>query len=247
MALTGISVEGSTLTVSTGPARNVKLLAYGQGAKRGKNFTIPYRDGAWSGEKWFGPTDVTLEIYLRGTPSPEANLSTILGLFHQTYNTATLQATHAYAGSVRAEVELLKDPRPVARNPRLYVFSLRNPKGVWESVTATTSTGTSISPAAPAVTGDKPVDDFSVLFASSGYVEHTSATGKVARMTIATGAPANITVDLGARTILTSTGGNADAYFTPTQPFWMRFEANSTASLTASMNHTFTWRSKWAV
>lgn len=242
--LSAITVEGTSLSTA---ARNVKVLAYGQGVKRGSNFTIPYRDGEWTHQKWYGPSDLLLEIYLKSTPSPEENLSTILGLFNQTYGTATIAGTHPFAGSVQAEVELLRNPSPSGSNPYVYRFQLRNPKGNWEAVTATTSTGNSGTPAAFTTSGDKPVDDFTVLFATTGTLTHTDSQGTVSTVTLAAGASTGVTVDMGNRTVQTSTGGNQDAHLTVDQEYWMRLEPGSTQAFTATMNHTVTWKSKWAV
>ncbi len=67
------------------------------------------------------------------------------------------------------------------------------------------------------------------------------------RLTLTAGASTGVTVDMGARTVLNTTSGAEDAYLTVTQPHWMRFEAGSTQAITASMNHTITWRSKWGI
>ncbi len=243
MALTAITVEGSTLD-----ARNVKLMQYGQTAKRGRNLVIPYRDGEWShNPKWFAGTNLVLEVVLQTTPSPEENLSKMLGLFNQAYDLATLAGTHPYAGSVQCQVEMLRPPVQSAGNPNVYRVALRNPDGVWENVTATTTTGSVATPAAITTTGDRPVSDFSLRFAATGTITHTDSAGVAAAVTLTAGASTGVTVDMGNRTILSTTGGSEDAFATFTQPYWMRFESGSTQALVATADHTFTWRNKYAV
>lgn len=244
MALSNITINGTTLTDNV---RSVVLTNYGQLNKRSSNLTVPYRDGEWSHQpKWMGATDPILEVVLKTVPSPEENLSDIIRMLNLPA-LATIAATHVYAGAVQAHVEMLKSPVQSRSNPNLYRFTLRNPKGSWEAVTATTTTGSVAVPAAITTSGDVHVDDMTVRFDSTGYVEHTAADGTVSRLTLTAGATTGTVVDMGNRTVLTSTGGAQDAYFTPSQEHWLRFDANSTQALTATADHTFTWRSKWAV
>jgi hypothetical protein len=224
------------------------LVEYGQASKRGRNFTVPYRDGEWShNQKWFDATDMVFEVMLKTTPSPEENLSTLMAAFNKADTTSTVTATHPYAGAVRCETEMMRPPAQSPSNPNVFSFILHNPDGMWESATATTSTGNSGTPAAITTSGDMPVDDFSIRFATTGTITHTNTAGVAASLTLTAGASTGVTVNLGDRTVQTSTGGNQDAYLTVTRPYWMRFEAGSTQALTATMNHTITWRSKWAV
>jgi hypothetical protein len=245
MALTAVTVEGVTLTDN---ARNVKLTNYGTVSKRGRNLTIPHRDGEWSSNpKWLAGGNTILEVMLKTVPSPEENLSDIIAAFNRADTTSTITATHPFAGAVRTEVEMLRAPVQSQSNPNIYRFALRRPSGSWEIATATTSTGNSGTPAAITTSGDTPVDDFTIRYATTGYVEHTRTDGTVTRLTLTAGASTGVVVDLGNRTVLGTTGAVQDAYLTVTQPYWMRFEAGSTQAITATMNHTITWRSKWAV
>ena len=245
MALTAITVEGVNATDN---ARNVNLVNYGTVAKRGRNPTIPHRDGEWAANpKWLAGGDLVFEVMLKTTPSPEENLSDLIAAFTPADTTATITATHQFAGAVRTEAELLRAPAQSPSNPNVYRFVLRNPKGSWEAATATTTTGNSGTPAVITTSGDTPVDDFSIRFGTTGFVEHTRTDGTVTRLTLTSGASTGITVDMGARTVLSTTGGARDAFLTVTQPYWMRFEAGAAQTITASVDHTFTWRSKWAV
>ncbi len=245
MALTAITIEG---TPASTYARNVKLVGYGAGSKRGRNLVIPHRDGEYSQPaKWFGGADLMLEVMLKTVPSPEENLSGLLALFHRQVGTATIAGTHPFAGSVQTEIEMLRSPRQDGGNPNLYRFLLRNAKGTWESVTATTTTGSTGTPAAFTTSGDRPIDSFSLRFDATGFIEHTDSLGDTSRLTLTAGASTGTTVDMGNRTVLTTTGGAADNFLTVTQPYWMRLEPNSTQAVTASTPHTFTWRSQWAI
>ena len=242
--LTAVTIEGVSATDN---ARNVKLVNYGAVNKRGRNNTIPHRDGEHShNPKWFGPTNLMFEVMLKTVPSPEENLSDLVAALNPAYTTATVVATHPWAGSVRTEVELLRPPVQ-GGNPNVFTFPLRNPKGSWQAATATTTTGNSGTPAAITTVGDTPVDDFSIRFGTTGSVTHTDSAGVVSVLTLTAGASTGVTVDMGARTVLSTTGGNQDAYLTVTQPYWMRFESGSTQGVTATVDHTFTWRSRWAV
>lgn len=245
MSLEAITIEGTLASTYT---RNTMIVQYGQGSKRGRNMIVPFRDGEWAHDyKWFTGANLILEVMLKTTPSPEENLSGLLERFNRMVGTATIAGTHEFAGAVQAEVEMLRSPVQDGNNPNIFRFPLRNPKGTWQAVTATTTTGNSVTPAAITTLGDRPVDDFSILFPTTGTVTHTDSAGRAAAVTITAGAPANLTVDMGLRTITDSTGGNQDAYLTVTQPYWMRLEQNSTQAITATANHTFTWRSQWAV
>ncbi len=245
MALTAIVVEGVNTTDN---ARNIKLTNYGTVAKRGRNLTVPHRDGEWvSNPKWLTGGNLILEVMLKTVPSPEENLSDLIAAFNPADTTATITATHQFAGAVRTEVEMLRAPNQSPSNPNVYRFVLRNPSGSWELATATTTTGNTGTPAAITTLGDTPIDDFSVRFGTTGYVEHTKTDGAVTRLTLTAGASTGVTVDMGNRTVLSTTGGAQDAFLTVTQPYWMRFEAGSTQALTSTVDHTFTWRSKWAV
>lgn len=245
MSLTAVVVEGVTLTDN---ARNVKLVQYGSVSKRGRNKIIPYRDGEYTtNPKWFAGTNLVLEVMLKTVPSPEENLSDILAAFNQAYETSTITATHQFAGAVRTEVELLRPPSQDSDNPNLYLFPLRNPKGSWQIATATTTTGNSGSPASFSTIGDVPVDDFSIRYGTTGNVIHTDSAGVVSTLTLTAGASTGVTVDMGNRTVLSTTGGNEDAFLTVDQPYWMRLESGAAQTFTASMDHTITWRSRWAV
>ena len=245
MALTAITIEGVS---ATDHARNINLTNYGQVQKRGRNKTIPHRDGEHShNPKWFGPTNLMFEVMLKTTPSPEENLSALIAAFNPAYTTATVVATHPFAGSVRTETELLRPPVQGGDNPNVYTFPLRNPKGSWQAATATTTTGNSGTPAAITTTGDTPVDDFTLRFGTTGSVTHTDSAGVVSVLTLTSGASTGVTVDMGARTVLSTTGGNQDAFLTVTQPYWLRFESDAAQTVTATVDHTFTWRSRWAV
>ena len=245
MALTAIIVEGVTLTDN---ARNINLTNYGTVSKRGRNLTIPHRDGEWSSNpKWLAGGNLILEIMLKTVPSPEENLSDIIAAFNQADTTSTISGTHQFAGAVRAEVEMLRAPAQSPSNPNVYRFVLRNPDGAWEAATATTTTGNSGTPAAITTSGDTPIDDFSIRYGTTGFVQHTRSDGAVTRLTLTSGASTGITVDMGNRTVLSTTGGARDAFLTVTQPYWMRFDAGALQTVTASVDHTFTWRSKWAV
>ena len=245
MALTAITIEG---TPASTYARNVKLDGYGKGSKRGRNLVIPHRDGEYTqAAKWFTGTDLLLEVMLKTTPSPEENLSGLLALINRQVGTATIAGTHPLAGSVQTEIEMLRSPRQDGNNPNLYRFLLRNPKGTWESVTATTTTGSTGTPAAFTTSGDRPVDSFSLRFDTTGLLEHTNSLGDTSRLTLTAGASTGTTVDMGDRTVLTTTGGAADNFLTVDQPWWMRLEGGKIQGFTASTPHTFTWRSQWAI
>ena len=245
MALTAIVVGG---VATTDNARNVNLSNYGSASKRGRNLTIPHRDGEWSSNpKWLAGSNLILEVMLKTTPSPEENLSDLMAGFNKADTTSTITATHKFAGAIRTEVEMLRPPIQSQSNPNLYRFPLRNPDGSWEAATATTTTGNSGTPAAVTTLGDLPIDDFSIRYGTTGFVQHTRSDGVVTRLTLTSGASTGITVDMGNRTVLSTTGGARDAFLTVTQPYWMRFDAGALQTVTASVDHTFIWRSKWAV
>ena len=242
MSLTAITIEG---TLASTYARNVKVLGYGKGAKRGRNLVVPFRDGEWTqNPKWFTGSNLVLEVMLKTTPSPEENLSDLVAAFHTTQTTSTITATHPFAGAIRCEVEMLRPPVQSQSNPNIYRFPLRNPDGMWEDASASSNAGN--PPAAVTLTGDLPVDDFTLTYAGAGFLEHTASDGTVSRITLESGVPASTIVDLGNRTV-TQGGSDYDALVTITQPWWMRFEPGATQSFTSDVSVTVSWRNHWAV
>ena len=243
MGMTAITVAGTALSTLSD---NVRLIKYGSGAKRGRNFTISHRAGAYAvQEKWFGPTDHLLEVALSASPSREENLSDLLGLFHDPTGTVTIAGTYTGPGSIQAQVEVIADPVP-ATNPNIYVVPLHNPKGVWEDVSASSNAG---NPPSVTTTGDFPVDDMTLTFAAAGFLEHTQSDGSTSRITLESGVPASTVVDCRLRTV-TESGSNHDSLITLTgtnPERWMRFEPNTVQSFTSNVSVTVSWRDKWRI
>lgn len=222
--------------------RSAKFLTFATGHKRGANLTIPHRHGEHSDpDKWFTAVDLLLEAVLK-FDTPEQHLDDLALLFGKTSGLTTVQQTDPNKGDIRAQVELLADPFP-GQQPLVWLFPLRNPKGFWEAVVASSATGTP-----PSVTtgGNRPIDDMVLTFSGPGYAEHTDENGVVSRVTVdaAAGAGTYI-VDCGARTV-TKAGAPQDAYLTITQPWWMRFSPAAAQILASDVNVAVEWRSKWA-
>ncbi len=247
MGMTSISVGGTALSTLSD---NVRLLKYGSGAKRGRNHTIPHRDGEYATtQKWFTSTDMVLEVALSAATSREENLSDLLALIHDMTGLVIIIGTTTFHGTIRAQVEMLDEPRP-GQNPNIYLIPLHNPKGMWEDNSATTAS--SASPPVVTTAGDLPVDDMVLTVALAGnHLEHTDSNGVVSRITIDSGAggTAPYVVDCGARTVFDSAGTPVakDAFLTVTQPWWMRWEAATAQSFTATGSTAASWRDKWAI
>ena len=242
MALTNITVAGTTIGTW---ARNARILKYMSGARRGRNFIIPNREGEYSDPvKWYTPTDVFLEVSFKWQPSPEENMSKLLEVLSPSHSLVTVSGQTVFHSTVQADLELLSEPNPHAQDPTTYIFQLRNPKGVWEDATATTSAG---DPPTVTTDGDRPVDDMVFTFNTTGNVSHTDSLGTISTLTLTTGASTGSVVDVGARTVQTSTGGNQDNRLTVTQPYWMRWEAGKSITLTSTGLNKVVWRNKWAI
>jgi hypothetical protein len=247
MSFDTITVGGTAISTWAGHAR---LLKFASGSQRGKNLLIPFRDGEHSKPlKWNTPTTVVLQVQLLHTPNTHLEyLSGLLAALSDPLNLVTLGATGTFHGAVQAKVELMAEPTMSPADPSVWTFRLRNPKGVWEDVTATTNAG---NPPAITTTGDRPVDDMEMTFthvnATASYLEHTDSNSVVSRVTIDSGAATgSYVVDCGARTVLVGATAN-DAYLTVTQPWWMRFEPNLAQSFTSSVSVSVVWRNKWAI
>lgn len=242
MAVESLTVGGTTIGTW---ARNARILKYMSGARRGANYTVPQRDGELSDPvKWFTATDIMLEVAFKRTPSVEENMAGLLRKLAPSHSLVTIAGNSPFHGDVQCHVELLGEPSPHAQDPTVYIFQLRNPKGVWEAVTATTASG---DPPSVTVSGDRPVDDMVFTFSSTGNVTHTDSLGVVSTLTLTTGAAANTVVDVGNRTVQTSTGGAQDNRLTVTQPYWMRWEANSTQTINSTGLSKVVFRNKWAI
>ena len=209
MGMTGISIGGTALsTVSD----NVRLLKYGSGAKRGRNHTIPHRDGEYATtQKWFTSTDMVLEVALSASPTREENLSALLALIHDMTGLVTIIGTTTHHGTIRAQVEMLDEPRP-GQNPNIYLIPLHNPKGMWEDNSESSAAG---NPPTVTTSGDMPVSP-AIDFAATGYLEHTDSNSVVSRVTAGSGIAANTIADCEARTFA-KTGTNYDSLLTVTQ------------------------------
>ncbi len=240
MGMTSISIAGTALSTLSD---NVRLLKYGAGAKRGRNHTIPYRDGEYTtNQKWFTSTDMMLEVALSASTSREENLSDLLALIHDPTGLVTIVGTTTFHGTIRAAVELLDEPRP-GQNPNIYLIPLHNPKGMWEDNSESSATG---NPPSVTTSGDMPIGDLTIDYSAAGYLEHTDSNSIVSRVTAESGIAANTIADCGARTFAKGST-DYDSLLTVTQPWWMRFEAGGAQSLTSDVSVTVKWRDKWAV
>jgi len=244
MALTAITVAGINISTVSDAAR---LLRYGSGAKRGRNFIVPYRDGEYSpSDKLFSATNLLLEVFLTTTPSPEENLSDLLALLQDPNDLVIITGSTPWHGTIRCEAELLREPTLTRDTPNVYLFPLRVPKGVWEANSAASNAG---NPPALTTDGDRPIHDATLTFAGAGYLEHTDSKSRTRRITLETGVPASTVVDLGNRTV-TQGGNSYDNLITITgaQPsWWMRFEPNLAQTFTSNVSVTISSRDKWAL
>ena len=244
MALTSITVAGTAISTVADEAR---LMRYGSGAKRGKNFIIPYRDGEYSpSDKLFSGSNLLLEVFLTTTPSPEENLSDLLALIQDPNDLVIITGTTPFHGIIRAEVELLREPALTRDTPNVYLFPLRVPKGAWEANSAASNAG---DPPALTTDGDRPIHDALLTFAGAGHLEHTDSKSRIRRITLESGVPASTVVDLGNRTV-TQGGNNFENLITITgaQPsWWMRFEPNLAQTFTSNVSVTISSRDKWSI
>lgn len=240
MALGSFTIDGTTIGTW---ARNARILKYMSGSRRGRNFQIPYRDGEYSDPiKWYTPTDIFLEVSFKWD-DPDSNFSGFLDAISPSHSLVTLGASDTFHGSVQAKVELLGEPNPHAQDPTSYIFQLRNPKGVWEDATATTASG---DPPSVTTTGDRPIDDMVFHFNTTGNVAHVDSLGTTSKLTLTAGASTGVVVDCGARTVKNGSTFE-DAYLTVTQPYWMRWEANSTQNISSTGLSKVVYRNKYAI
>ena len=239
-----IQVDGTTIDGITGVDWS-RFIKWTGGSLRGSNPIIGYRDGEYSDfDKWWSGADVLLEVGLKATADATAAqaLSDIQELFGS-FGAKTVQYADPALGNLRALTELLTEPT-ATQNRFVYLFPLRNPKGVWEDVSA--SNAASANPPVVTTLGDRPIDDMVLTAAGPGFLEHTDSQGRTSRVTIDAGAGAGIyIVDCGARTVKKA-GADQDAFLTVDQPWWMRFEPNLAQSFTSDVAWEVDWRNKWA-
>lgn len=229
------TADGSALSDHT---TFIRVLNEGARQSRQGNYDIPYRYGEFSDpDKYYTGSDVLLEVGLIHDSAHE-HLSELQKIFGKTSSHVVLQRTDHSAGTVRADVELLSDPR-TTQNRFVYVFPLRRPDGVWEDASVTTASGT-----APSITtsGDQPIGDPVITFSAPGTATLVTDWGTAVMGWAGTG---TAIVDCGARTVIKG-GAHQDANFTIDQPWWFRFAPDTTVNLTSSVSVTVDYRNKWA-
>ncbi len=246
MSVGSLTIAGTAISTW---ARHSRLLDYASGSRRGKNLIIPHRDGEYAdATKWFTKTDLMLEVAFSRSPTTLENVSGFLAALTDPVNLVTLAGSSTFHGSIQTAVELMAEPTVLPADPSVYRFRLRNPKGVWEDVSATVNAG---NPPSITTTGDRPVDDMALSFTHvngvASFLEHTDSNSVTSRITIDSGGTTGTyVVDLGARTVKRS-GADQDAFLTVDQPWWMRFEPNLAQSFTSNVSVSVSWRDKWAV
>lgn len=244
MSFDTITVGGTAISTWT---RHARLIKYASGSRRGRNLIIPHRDGESAAKtKTFTPTDLILQVAMLRSPTVLENLSGLLAAFTDPVGLVTLGATGTFHGVVRSQVELLQEPTPIADDPSIFNFILRNPKGAWEDASESSNTA---NPPVVTTTGDRPVGDAIITFSAAGFLEHTMSDGTTSRITLESGVPASTIVDCGLRTI-TQGGSDYDnkLTLTGTDPErWLRMEANLAQTFTSNVSITVAWRNKWAI
>lgn len=237
-----ITVGGVALSTLVVTSRFTKYTA---GYKRTQNLMTPWRHGEfYIPDKYFSNADVALEVFLPSdtTDAAAEALSLVQELF-AAQGLVVVSQVDPHRGNIRARVELTNEPVPT-QNPFVYLFTLNNPSGFWEDVTA--STAASATPPVVTTTGDRPVDDMVLTFAGPGFLEHTDELGQVSTITIDAAAGAGTyVVDVGAGTVKKG-GVSQDQFLTIDQPWWMKFSPGAAQTLDSDVNVAVSWRNKWA-
>jgi hypothetical protein len=235
MASSNWTAAGSALSDH---ATFVRVLGEGGPEKRSGNYPVPFRHGEYSNpDKFYTGADVMLEVGLL-QDNPYQHLTALQGIFGA--GTVALQRTDRTAiGTVTADVELLDSPRPT-QNRLVYLFPLRNPDGFWYGP-ALTASGT-----APSIVtlGDRPIGDMILTFSAPGTATHAD-TASGTNAVLGYSGTGTAIVDMGARTIVKA-GVRQDAFLTVTKPWWLRFAAKTTQSLTATVSVHVSYSNKYA-
>lgn len=239
-----ITIGGVALdTIATG--LKGRFLRYTSGMRRGSNVVVPYKHGElFVPDKYFAGSDVLLEVFLPALAADDASQAlSELALLLSSQSLVTVAQNDPHRGNIQARTELVTDPTPT-QDRFTYLYGLRVPSGFWESVTE--STAASASPPVVTTGGDRPIDDMVLTFAGPGYLQHTDPLGQVARVTIDAGAGAGTyVVDVGAGTVKKA-GVDQDQFLTVSQPYWMKWQPDSSQSFTSTVAVAASWRNKWA-
>ncbi len=237
-----IKIGGTSLSTI---AANSRFVKWTTGTRRGDDVIIPYAHGEYAVlDSYFTGANVVLEVFVGFTTTATAKktLSDVAKLLSDQALVAVEQ-TDPHMGVVQANVKQVTDPIE-GGDGTVWLFGLRNPKGFWEDVSA--SSASSANPPVVSTGGDRPIDDMILTAAGPGFLEHTDALGQKSRITIDAGAGAGTyVVDVGLGTVKKG-GADQDEFLTVTQPWWMKWDAEGSQSFTSDVAWSASWRNKWA-
>lgn len=230
----------------------------GGGAWLDAMYRVPNLDGrAHDPGGPLGPMDLVLRVVLRRTgpggavthPNGEyghvvENLSKVKKEL-RTPQLVALGRSDPHRGQIRAMVKQIAPPVR-GEDTQLYRLILHCPSGSWQDA-AESVAGPGVSPAVT-TGGDTRVHDPVVVFGAAGTLTHTDSAGVVSTLTAAAGPTYPVTVQQvdGKWRATDSAGADARDAVTPSQPWWLRFEADTLQTIVTTGTVTVRWRNRWA-
>jgi hypothetical protein len=222
--------------------------------RQGGNQQVGFLDGERWEEKPYAPLDVTLKAVVSYTgpggavthpDGPAGHFYANLAAMHRLFNGPGLKHLTRAApdwGDVRAEFETLTILRGEHRH--VYYLVLRIPSGSWQSVAQQSATG---NPPAITTGGTRRIHDPELEFPAAAAITVTDSAGVAHTVTVEGGPAFPVTVSLrnAEWTAIDDNGDDASQHVTTTQPWVMRFEANTTLDVATTGTVTARWRNRW--
>jgi len=260
------AIDGTSLSTY---ASSVRILAEKRASTRGRDFELPWRQGArHTVDKYYRPVTLPLEFDLRYTNGSGVvthgdgagghvyeNMQKLKTLMQSGQFTLSRTAPHMGAQSI--DVEVVDEIMPTSPRFR-YVALITAVFPFWYETTATTTAQTFTGDTSMAVTqgGEAPHHAFTIdILADTQPVTNVAIENATTGQTITYGATIDagdtVTVDIGAGTVVHDSDGNVDAALSVTHAEWMRLNVGSNTinvtsdSGTRDFDVTFTHADLW--
>ena len=260
------AIDGTSLATY---ASSVRLLSEKRAALRGRDFELPWRQGArHTVDKYYRSVTMPLEFDLRYTNGSGVVTHADGAAGHVYENMQELKAlmqsgqfvlsrTAPHMGAQKLDIEVTDEIIPTFPRFR-YVALVTAVFPFWAASTATTTAQTFTGDTSMAVVqgGEVPHHAFTIdIFADGQPVTNVALENSTTGQTITYGATIDagdtVTVDIGGGTVVHDSDGNVDAALSVTHAEWMRLNVGSNTinvtsdSGTRDFDVTFTHADLW--
>lgn len=250
-------LDGNTIGTLADVCTAVVNLNEGQGgAKSGGNTRPGYLDGERWEPKNRGPADIALQTHIRYTDEDGdvthddgepghfmENLSDLTEWLSSDVR-RFLVRTAPHIGSQRLLFETVADPvEGVDKN--VYVWVLRSLSGSWQSITEQSDSG---DPPSVTTGGNRRIPDPEIEFSNGGMFTYTDDAGVASQISVNVGPTFPVIVRMvnGEWEAVDDNGADVGPSLATTQPWVMRFDANSELSISTTVSCVVRWRDRWA-